>query len=136
MPRKTFVSSLTALSIIHWAGPADAQSEVPFEICRLDERAQGDPFGGSFRCEAYTICVDLRWWGLANERSGSRRDLRICLNHMMFQGSENVGKGEHFILIQNNGGSMNGTTSSDRTNCFETISANQLDLACSWRPTG
>jgi secreted Zn-dependent insulinase-like peptidase len=30
--------------------------------------------------------------------------------HMLFQGSENVGKGEHFILIQQNGGSANGTT--------------------------
>ncbi|MCU1258249.1 MAG: protease3 [Bryobacterales bacterium] len=48
--------------------------------------------------------------------------------HMMFQGSEKVGKGEQFLLIQNNGGNMNGTTSSDRTNYFETLPANQLDL--------
>jgi zinc protease len=48
--------------------------------------------------------------------------------HMMFQGSENVGKGEHFILIENNGGGVNGTTNSDRTNYFETLPANQLDL--------
>src|ERR1041385_7711549 len=39
--------------------------------------------------------------------------------HMMFQGSENVGKGEHFIVISNNGGRMNGTTNADRTNYFE-----------------
>ncbi len=49
--------------------------------------------------------------------------------HMMYQGSENVGKGEHFMLISNNGGNMNGTTSSDRTNYFETLPANQLDLS-------
>ncbi len=48
--------------------------------------------------------------------------------HMMFQGSGNVGKGEHLLLIQNNGGDMNGTTSNDRTNYFETLPANQLDL--------
>jgi zinc protease len=48
--------------------------------------------------------------------------------HMMFQGSGSVGKGEHFLLIQNNGGNMNGTTNSDRTNYFETLPANQLDL--------
>src|SRR5260370_35758841 len=47
---------------------------------------------------------------------------------MMFQGSENVGKGEHFILVLNNGGDMNGTTNSDRTNYFEAFPANQLDL--------
>ena len=47
---------------------------------------------------------------------------------MLFQGSENVGKGEHFILVQNNGGSANGTTNADRTNYFETLPANQLEL--------
>jgi zinc protease len=48
--------------------------------------------------------------------------------HMMFQGSKDVGKGEHFLLVLNNGGNMNGTTNSDRTNYFETLPANQLDL--------
>ena len=43
-------------------------------------------------------------------------------------GSEKVGKGEHFILIFNNGGGMNGTTNADRTNYFETLPANQFDL--------
>jgi predicted Zn-dependent peptidase len=47
---------------------------------------------------------------------------------MMFEGSENVGKGEHFILIFNNGGNMNGTTNEDRTNYFEALPKNQLDL--------
>jgi zinc protease len=49
--------------------------------------------------------------------------------HMMFQGSANVAKGEHLQLIQENGGGMNGTTSEDRTNYFEMLPANQLDLA-------
>jgi predicted Zn-dependent peptidase len=48
---------------------------------------------------------------------------------MMFKGSENVGSGEHFVLIFNNGGDMNGTTNEDRTNYFEALPANQLDLA-------
>jgi predicted Zn-dependent peptidase len=47
---------------------------------------------------------------------------------MMFQGSADVGKGEHFILILNNGGSANGTTNADRTNYFETLPGNQLEL--------
>ncbi len=47
----------------------------------------------------------------------------------MFEGSENVGKGEHFILIENNGGGMNGQTTEDRTNYFEILPKNQLDLA-------
>src|ERR1700691_5962415 len=48
--------------------------------------------------------------------------------HMMFEGSENVGKGEHMILVENNGGNMNGTTTEDRTNYFESFASNQLDL--------
>jgi zinc protease len=39
-----------------------------------------------------------------------------------------VGKGEHFILVLNNGGNMNGTTSEDRTTYFEELPKNQLDL--------
>jgi predicted Zn-dependent peptidase len=48
---------------------------------------------------------------------------------MMFQGSENVGKGEHLILVRVNGGDVNGTTSSDSTNYYERVPANQLDMA-------
>ena len=47
----------------------------------------------------------------------------------MFQGSENVGKGEHLILVRVNGGDVNGTTSDDSTNYFERVPANQLDMA-------
>jgi zinc protease len=65
---------------------------------------------------------------------GSRNELpghtgfAHLFEHMMFQGSANVGKGEHFILVLNNGGNMNGTTSEDRTIYFEELPKNQLDL--------
>jgi predicted Zn-dependent peptidase len=48
--------------------------------------------------------------------------------HMMFEGSDNVAKGEHFRLIAERGGSFNGTTSDDRTNYFETLPSNALEL--------
>ena len=66
--------------------------------------------------------------GSRNEHEG-RTGFAHLFEHMMFQGSQNVGKGEHMLLIQDNGGTMNGTTNSDRTNYFETVPANQLDLA-------
>jgi zinc protease len=66
--------------------------------------------------------------GSRNERPG-RTGFAHLFEHMMFQGSANVGKGEHFILVLNNGGGMNGTTNEDRTNYFETLPKNQLDLA-------
>jgi predicted Zn-dependent peptidase len=65
--------------------------------------------------------------GSRNERPG-RTGFAHLFEHMMFEGSENVGKGEHFILVFNNGGNMNGTTNEDRTNYFEELPKNQLDL--------
>lgn len=65
--------------------------------------------------------------GAANERAG-RTGFAHLFEHMMFQGSENIAKGEHMQLIERAGGSMNGTTSSDRTNYFETLPASQLPL--------
>ncbi len=47
--------------------------------------------------------------------------------HMMFQGSENVADEQHFKLITESGGTLNGTTNTDRTNYFETVPANQLE---------
>jgi len=66
--------------------------------------------------------------GSRNERQG-RTGFAHLFEHMMFKGSENVGSGEHFLLVFNNGGNMNGTTNEDRTNYFEVLPANQLDLA-------
>ncbi len=74
----------------------------------------------------YSICVTYNV-GSRDERPG-RTGFAHLFEHMLFQGSENVGKGEHFILVQNNGGSANGTTNADRTNYFETLPANQLEL--------
>ncbi|MGB0834945.1 MAG: M16 family metallopeptidase [Psychrobium sp.] len=47
--------------------------------------------------------------------------------HMMFQGSENVGDDEHFKIVTEAGGTMNGTTNSDRTNYYQTVPVNQLE---------
>src|SRR4051812_23858931 len=65
--------------------------------------------------------------GSRDERKG-RTGFAHLFEHMMFQGSENVGKGEHFVLIENNGGGMNGSTNSDRTEYHETLPSNQMDL--------
>jgi predicted Zn-dependent peptidase len=66
--------------------------------------------------------------GSRNEREG-RTGFAHLFEHMMFQGSENVPKAGHFQYIFNNGGTMNGTTSTERTNYYETLPASQLPLA-------
>ncbi len=66
--------------------------------------------------------------GSRNENEG-RTGFAHLFEHMMFQGSENVPKAAHFQHIFNAGGTMNGTTSTERTNYFETLPANYLPLA-------
>lgn len=66
--------------------------------------------------------------GSRNEKEG-RTGFAHLFEHMMFQGSENVPKAAHFQYIFNAGGSMNGTTSTERTNYFETLPSNYLPLA-------
>lgn len=74
----------------------------------------------------YAIAVSYSV-GSKDERQG-RTGFAHLFEHMMFKGSENVGPGEHFYLVFNNGGSMNGTTNKDRTIYFEVLPKNQLDL--------
>ena len=75
-----------------------------------------------------TVAVSVYYdVGSRNEVKG-RSGFAHLFEHMMFQGSANVGKGEHFSLIINRGGSANGTTSNDRTNYFETLPSNELAL--------
>jgi predicted Zn-dependent peptidase len=65
--------------------------------------------------------------GSRNERS-DRTGFAHLFEHMMFQGSANVPKAGHFQYIMKAGGTMNGTTSSERTNYYETLPADQLPL--------
>lgn len=65
--------------------------------------------------------------GSRNERDG-RTGFAHLFEHMMFQGSANVPKAGHFQHIMKAGGTMNGTTSSERTNYYETLPARELPL--------
>jgi len=66
--------------------------------------------------------------GSRNEKEG-RTGFAHLFEHMMFQGSENVPKAAHFQYIFNAGGTMNGTTSTERTNYFQTLPSSYLPLA-------
>src|ERR1700680_1165564 len=74
-----------------------------------------------------SLCVTFDV-GSRNEQTGHTGFAHL-FEHMMFQGSQNVGKGEHLILVRVNGGDVNGTTSEDSTNYYERVPANQLDMA-------
>lgn len=73
------------------------------------------------------IHVDVTYHvGSAREELG-KSGFAHFFEHMMFQGSEHVADEQHFKLVTEAGGSMNGTTNSDRTNYYQTVPANQLE---------
>jgi zinc protease len=75
------------------------------------------------------VAVNI-WYrvGSSNEKKG-KTGIAHLFEHMMFQGSANVPKEIHFRYIQEAGGTLNGSTSFDRTNYFEKVPSNFLDLA-------
>ncbi len=59
----------------------------------------------------------------------NRTGFAHLFEHMMFQGSEHVGKFEHVRIVNENGGTLNGSTRFDHTNYFEVMPSNALELA-------
>src|SRR5262245_7187268 len=66
--------------------------------------------------------------GSSREERG-RSGFAHLFEHMLFQGSQHVADNDHFRLIQEAGGTLNGTTNQDRTNYFETLPSEHLELA-------
>jgi zinc protease len=120
-----------ALALLGAAGaaaqaPAAAAGRVQFEDYRLPNGLRvllaPDP-------ASPVVAVDV-WYavGSRDERPG-RTGFAHLFEHMMFQGSANVGKGEHFQLVERAGGAnYNGTTGNDRTNYYQVLPANRLNL--------
>ncbi len=73
------------------------------------------------------VHVDVTYHvGSAREEIG-KSGFAHFFEHMMFQGSDNVADEQHFKIVTEAGGTLNGTTNRDRTNYFETVPSNQLE---------
>ncbi|WP_199612018.1 M16 family metallopeptidase [Flocculibacter collagenilyticus] len=73
------------------------------------------------------VHVDITYHvGSAREKIGNSGFAHF-FEHMMFQGSDNVADEQHFKIVTEAGGSLNGTTNTDRTNYYQTVPANQLE---------
>jgi predicted Zn-dependent peptidase len=76
------------------------------------------------------VAVNI-WYhvGSGNEVPG-KSGFAHLFEHMMFQGTKNTGADQHFPVLRKIGANdINGTTNTDRTNYFETVPANQLEIA-------
>ena len=73
------------------------------------------------------VYVDVTYHvGSAREEIG-KSGFAHFFEHMMFQGSDHVADEQHFKIVTEAGGTLNGSTNSDRTNYFETVPSNQLE---------
>ena len=106
--------------------PAAAAGQVQFEDYRLPNglRVLLAPNPAS-----PVVAVDV-WYSVGSrDESRGRTGFAHLFEHMMFQGSANVGKGEHFQLVERAGGAdYNGTTNTDRTNYYQVLPPNRLNL--------
>jgi zinc protease len=80
------------------------------------------------------VATVLLWYNVGSKmEQPGRTGFAHLFEHMMFQGSKNVEKGQHFGLLEAAGGragaDINGTTNQDRTNYYEQVPSNQLELA-------
>lgn len=78
---------------------------------------------------AKTVAVSVTYGVGSRDEGPGQSGFAHLFEHMMFQGSEHVAKGKHFTFITERGGSLNGTTSYDRTNYFEVLPSTELPLA-------
>ena len=75
------------------------------------------------------VHVSLHYRVGSSYESPGMSGLAHLFEHMMFQGSANVGKNQHGLHIDQIGGQWNASTSKDRTNYFDTVPSHCLDLA-------
>jgi zinc protease len=107
--------------------PAHKLPTIPFEKYKLKNGLE------VILSEDHTLpLVTVNIWyhvGPANEKAG-RTGFAHLFEHMMFEGSQHVGAKAHFSYLEAAGATdINGTTNFDRTNYYETIPSNQLELA-------
>lgn len=73
------------------------------------------------------VHVDVTYHVGSSREEPGKSGFAHFFEHMMFQGSEHVADEQHFKIITEAGGSMNGSTNTDRTNYFQTVPVNQLE---------
>lgn len=127
------------------ADPATESTALPDGITLIDE-FKGDDSGIAIPYAKYKLAngltvilhedhsdplvhVDVTYHVGSNREDVGRSGFAHFFEHMMFQGSAHVADEEHFKLVSNAGGTLNGSTNSDRTNYYETLPVNQLEIA-------
>jgi len=136
MRLRYFAVSLLCLAASGFGAQASAQAGKSPEL-RIDFTRETLPNGLNviYHVDHSTpVAAVLLWYNVGSKmEQPGRTGFAHLFEHMMFQGSKNVPKGQHFALLEAAGGrggaDINGTTNWDRTNYFEQVPSNQLELA-------
>jgi len=111
-------------TLLEEVGSDDGEIVIPYSKYQLDNgltviihEDHSDPL----------VHVDVTYHVGSAREEAQRSGFAHFFEHMMFQGSEHVADEQHIGIVTESGGTMNGTTSFDRTNYFETVPSNQLE---------
>lgn len=74
------------------------------------------------------VSVSVMYHVGSKNEDPARTGFAHFFEHLLFEGTDNIQRGEYMKLVQNNGGVLNANTSQDRTYYFEELPANQLEL--------
>jgi len=74
------------------------------------------------------VAVTVMYHVGSKNEDPSRTGMAHFFEHLLFEGSENIGRGEFTRYIENAGGTLNANTSNDRTFYYEVLPSNQLEL--------
>jgi zinc protease len=121
------IASIFVMSLqIAVASPPATELKVPVEYYKLPN---GLRVVLSQDHTAPTVCVAVYYRIGFRVEPKDRTGFAHLFEHMMFQGSQNLGKMEFIKLVQQNGGILNGSTRFDFTNYFEILPSNKLETA-------
>ncbi|NUQ20205.1 MAG: insulinase family protein, partial [Gemmatimonadaceae bacterium] len=113
--------------------PLAARAQAPVAAPKIDVERYTLPNGLTVLLSpdksAPVVAVDL-WYhvGSKNEKPG-RTGFAHLFEHMMFQGSQHVAEEQHFKVVEEAGGNINGSTTTDRTNYWEVLPSSELQTA-------
>ena len=125
MRSRSAISALLAASALATTSGASASPKLDVKRARLENGLRVVMLVDH---TSPTVAVDVVYdVGARNEERG-RSGFAHLFEHMMFQGSANVARGEHFKLVSSHGGTVDGTTTEDRTSYFETLPSSELAL--------
>lgn len=132
---------LSAVALIYCTVSTKAQTLGPSKLVEKVEAKPGDAKISYAKYElangltllihednsAPVVHVEVTYKVGSSRELPGRSGFAHFFEHMMFQGSEHVADEEHFKIVQEAGGNMNGTTNRDRTNYFQTVPSNMLE---------